>query len=375
MLTLSLFAKITKQFALNSSISDETFLNALLEPLVTAARIRGRGGIEFHLDKSRTSQILNCKCDVPKELRKALARFEIENSVTREFTIFISESIDLSRFQLLSDSILTSISENYEIKEKLQNNLNNKNRFMAIALLEAIKNDNCQSTYKDYLWNNGTGSLNIVAGDIFSYGFGKPRRLKQIVVIPVDTTFETKVTWQYEEETKPLISPKSVHGQWIIRMNQAGISSDELDNRINKNLQMHMNKPLGIKKINYEERNDYPIGTIAVIENTKSIFYLLAIARFDENNNAQTTRKNIEVSICKLLTFYDKVGQSFDMYIPLIGTGNSRANLSHQESLNLIEDTITTNKKLIHGNVTIIVFVDDVKKLELSRKEHHDIQN
>ena len=44
MLTLASLAKTAKRYALDSSISDEAFLNALLEPLVTAGRVKARGG-------------------------------------------------------------------------------------------------------------------------------------------------------------------------------------------------------------------------------------------------------------------------------------------------------------------------------------------
>ncbi len=364
MLTLSALTKTSKRFALDSSISDEKFLNALLEPLVIAGRIRGRGGIEFHLDKSRTSLILNGKCDVPAALRKALPRFGIEDSVASEYSMFVNDSIDSSLFPQLADAVLMIVSKENETGKILKQCSDDAGRFMAISLLEAVKNDNRES-YDEPLWSKGTGSLTIEIGDIFSHGFGRPRKMKQIVVIPVDTTFETRVTWQYEGAANPLISPKSLHGQWLIRMSQAGASPEELDDRIESNLRR---RSVQAEK-SARGRTEYPIGTVAVIENTRSLFYLLAISRLNNQNNAQSSLADITRSLDALLSSYDSLGQGLDIFIPLLGTGNSRAHLTHQESLDLLTIEITRHKELIHGSVTIVIFKDDAKKLSIPKRE------
>lgn len=364
MLTLSSLVKTSKRFSLDSSVSDEEFLNALLEPLVTAGRVHGRGGIKFHLDKSRTSQILNGKCDVPAALRKALPRFGIEDSVADEYSTFVTDSIDPSQFPHLANAIIAIASKDNESVRRLRKCLDDEERFMAISLLEAVKNDNRES-YDKPLWIKGTGSLTIEVGDIFSHGFGRPRKMKQIVVIPVDTTFETKITWQYEEAVNPLISPKSLHGQWLIRMSQAGVSPEELDDRIESSLRRRSIQ--AAKKS--RERAEYPIGTVAIIENARSLFYLLAISKLNDQNNAQSSSADIVHSVDKLLSSYDSLGQGFDIYIPLLGTGNSRANLTHQESLDLLTTEISKHKEMIHGSVNIVVFKDDAKKLVIPERE------
>ena len=368
MLTLAVLTKTAKRYALDSSVSDEEFLNALLEPLVVAGRIRGRGGIDFHLDKSRTSQVLNGRCDVPGALRKALARFGIEDSVANEFSGFVDEFIDTSLFHPFTDEVIALMPDGVEVKYKLQDASDDEERFMAIALLEAVKNDNRESS-EELLWNSGTGSLSIEIGDLFSHGFGKPRKVKQIVVIPVDTTFETKVTWKYEGAEAPLISPKSLHGKWIVRMGQMGASPEELDDRVKSSLRRQLVKPIQDQGIAPSGRAEYPIGTIAIIENARSIFFLLAISQLDEHNNAHATREDISYSLQTLVEMYDKVGQGFDIFIPLMGTGESRAHLTHQESLDLILDSLTRNASLVHGRAVVVVYRNDAKKLAIPTKE------
>lgn len=362
MLTLASLMKTAKRYALDSSISDESFLNALLEPLVVAGRVKARGGKEFALDKSRTSLIVNGKCDVPKSLRKTLVRYGIEDRVAIEFGSFVDDFIDGSLFEPFAHEVIELASDSKDIELKMSATRGEPERFMAIALLEAVKNDN-RDTLVQSVWNNGTGSLCIEVGDLLSHGFGKPRKMKQIVVIPVDTTFATEVTWGYEASPAPLISPKSIHGQWLVRMDSAGVDSEELAERIGSSLRRRLIAPL------QEGSGEYPIGAVAIVPNARSVFYLLAISRLDDHNNAHASREDILNALDSLLDTYDKEGQGLDMFVPLLGTGTSRAGLTHQESLDLIANETTAKKALVHGRVTIVVYRKDANKLEISEKE------
>ena len=356
-----------KLFALDSSVSDETFLNALLEPLVTAGRVKGRGGINFHLDKSRTSQVMNGRCDVPAVLRKALARYGIADAVANEFAGFVDEYLDAGLLLPLRDAILALEEGSDGARLGVLEDSGDINRLMAAALLEAVKNDNRESS-EERLWDSGTGSLSVEVGDLLSHGFGKPRKTKQIIVIPVDTTFETRVTWEYENEANPLISPKSLHGKWLTRMSQAGVSPEELDDRIESSLRRRGIEPSGPEGDPPSAHAEYPIGTVAVVENARSLFYLLAISRLDDRSNARSTQEEIAQSVRALLSTYDAAGQGLDIFIPLMGTGSSRANLTHQQSLDLILALAAESKELIHGKVTVVVFRDDAEKLVVPQR-------
>lgn len=368
MITLSNLTRTLQNYALDASASDEAFLNALLAPLVSAGRVKARGGKDFALDKSRTSNLLSGKHDVPGALRKALSRYGIEDFVAEGFTVFIEENIDASLFEPLSKDVLGLAANQPEIERKLRDASSNPERFMAIALLEAVKNDNRES-YEQPIWDYGTGSLSVEVGDIFAGAFGKPRNMKHIVVVPVETTFETRVTWGYEDMPAPLISPRTLHGKWLRRMGDAGIDADELDDRIASSLRRRSISPVSDNVHEGNGRVEYPLGAVAVIPNARSIFYLLAIARLDEHNNASATRDDITHSLRSLFEMYDKDGQGLDLYIPLLGTGESRAGLTHQESLDLIMDEAKRNMELIHGKVTIVVYREDANKLTIQTGE------
>lgn len=365
MLTLASLTRTAKSYALDASVSDEAFLNALLEPLVSAGRIKARGGRQFELDKSRTSRVVNGRCDVPLALRKALPRYGIEVSTAKGFGPFLAEFMDMGLFEPFSRDVVSLSSDTEEVRQKLMALAGDPERFMASALLEAVKNDNRESLDLS-VWDSGTGSLHVEVGDILAHGFGRPLHMKRIVVIPVDTSFETRVTHGYEDTAYPLISPRTLHGKWLMRMDAAGASPEELDDRIESSLRRRSISPLEKDARDVGSRPEYPIGTVAVIESARSVFYLLAIARLDESNNASTTRNDIARAIGLLLDTYDRNGQGLDLFIPLIGTGESRANLTHQESFDLVTSIVTMNKSKVHGKVTVIIYKGDAGKLDYS---------
>lgn len=133
-------------------------------------------------------------------------------------------------------------------------------------------------------------------------------------------------------------------------MNQTGITSEELRERIdnyfkNKNTNDNVNKK-------------HEIGEIAVIEQNNVIYYLLAISIFDKNNRSVSTKNDIEKAIRSLLVFYDLYGQGIPMYMPLVGTGRSRAGLDYNDSIIMIVDNINSNCDLVQGRISIAVKKD-----------------
>ena len=150
---------------------------------------------------------------------------------------------------------------------------------------------------------------------------------------------------------------------WLSRMYKCNYEEEEINNSIKSYLERYNISPID----NY---NNYPIGTISEIYHKNMIFYLLAISKFNENNNAKSYKHDIRNSLKSLLKHYDKFGQGYHLYLPLIGTGLSRANLSNKDSFKLICSEMMKNKKKIHGNITIVALPDVKDELmEILSKE------
>lgn len=204
-------------------------------------------------------------------------------------------------------------------------------------------------------FRNGNVTLNTYYGDLF-----KVKAKERIIVIPVNDTFETKV--ESSKENNPLVSPTSIHGQWLNK-----ILENDTNDTLKKQLDEEIKKSLKDFKYSYEtltkekgKCDSYELGSIAKIYREdgqyKTTYYLLNISKFDENNTAHSNIMNIAYCINKLLKFYNSQGNNTSIYMPLIGSGNSKTSLSEQQSLDLLKTLILINDEKINGELNIVVY-------------------
>lgn len=364
---LSLLVKTLKKYAINRSVSNEEFVNALLNPFIVAGRITDRYKNEFYLNKSRVSELLNQREDVPRKLRAALQIVGIYEETEKNMPGFIYDYLDEDRLGYLREELsgIYNSNEDAAVPEdyRIMTEHSSIERVLTIILLRSISECNLTDTDNNILLKNGTSKVEIITGDIFRYGFGNRKKKKNIVVIPVNTSFDTHVTRKLEGTDYPLVSENTLHGQWIIRINASGILTDELDCRITESLDRLGFSPEGETVSINSKRIIYPIGSIAIIETDNAIYFLTAISAFDKFNNARSEPAYIENAIRSILELYDRYGQGYDLYIPLIGTGRSRAGLSPSESFNLMKKIFAENIKMINGHVVLVIRPDDREEL------------
>lgn len=223
---------------------------------------------------------------------------------------------------------------------------------------------------RNYLiWDNGDGKINICYADIMKLRFPKKDKTKKIVVIPVNTCFDTIVDENLSLYDKPLVSPTTVHGLWVKNMIKHGFQVSDIDSAIDNYLSLKGIMP--IKELSEQEkkrgkRKCFENGTIVVVEGKNNIeFFLLALSEFDENNKAQASKEEVIKCLKKLLEFYDINGQGYQMYITLMGTGRSRAGLTHYDSLQITKSVLSLYNEKIHGTINIVVYQKDRNKVSI----------
>ena len=229
----------------------------------------------------------------------------------------------------------------------------------------SFSEDNREESKPVIIWKNGSNVAEMITGDLFQFGFNHRKQKKNIVVIPVNTAFDTHVTRKLEGNSKPIVSENTIHGQWLNRMEQSGEDMEALESRIVGSL-----KHLGYRYVNVKDNangnaNQFEIGSIALIETANTVYLLCAVSEFDEFNNAQSSPKKIAIAIKSILQVYDKVGQGYDLYIPLIGTGRSRAGLSIKEAYDLLTGSIIKNWPLIQGHIYLVLRPEDRNEIEM----------
>lgn len=354
MLTLATFARTVKKNTINPAKSDEKFLNELLEGYVQAARIKARDGGEFHLDKVRTSKLLSGKAEVPGPLLAGLERYGVEDATADQMDAFVQDFADPNCIGALTDEVLGLLASDDPARPHLEELATNLTKFLARALLLAIANPNVP-TNGGALWSRGTGVLAWREGDIFE--LAPKDKSPAIVVIPVNTSFDAHVTRKKEGVTAPLVSPGTLHGKWLERMAASGADESEIAARVLSDL--------SARAVSGDARGRFPIGTVAVIEHRGVTYYLLALSDFDDDNRAQCDAEGVRTALASLADFYDRNGQGEDVYLPLIGTGMSRAGLSYRESLDLIVNTFAGPGAFLAGRATVVVTPEAASSLGL----------
>lgn len=203
------------------------------------------------------------------------------------------------------------------------------------------------------VWEQGTGKIKATYGDIIKICSPKKDKGEKIVVIPVNTCFDTIVG-------DGVVSAKTIHGQWIKNMNKHGVSTAKLDELIDQAIIEQGLQPTKVYTQKEKSKGKlvrFPIGTVLPIVGVNGLtYYLLSLSEFDENLNAQCSKEDFVGCIQSLISFYDMNGQGNPAYLPLMGTGLSRVNISQSESLNIIVNMLRLNRDKIHGELDVVVY-------------------
>ena len=209
------------------------------------------------------------------------------------------------------------------------------------------------------------GKLVLRYGDLWKTAFNTKEKKK---IVGVNTTFDTIVDENLSMINKPLVSPTTIHGRWLKCMKDRNVAISDIDAKISNSLKLQGIRPMKVLSRNVKARGKlecYSKGTIAQYEYGNTVFYLLALSEFDENNNAQNTKEELVETITKLINYYDKKGNGFDIYIPLLGTGQSRTGITRKDALEIMASLFELYEEKIQGCVNIVVYSEDRDKVSL----------
>lgn len=173
---------------------------------------------------------------------------------------------------------------------------------------------------------NNDLKLFIEEGDLFAQ--------KGIIVIPVNEYFDTHVG-------DGVVSPKTLHGVFINNYFSSQERISELDQKIQKSLSSINPIMKGCnRKFPGSKTDKYELGTCATIEDGGNKYVLCALTHFDDDDKAYLDRSEFQGVIIKLMEHLSSVCEGNDVYMPLIGTGLSRLQLTSQRVLTYVIDTL-----------------------------------
>lgn len=360
-MNLGELVKQLKPYLCYAKYTDEKFLNELLTCIIKPCNVVTSDGDTFYFDKTYTSKIKNNHVDIPPRIREAALNKHLRKEMFQEFSLFYNNRINIARIDEMRKWIVDTIVNDEAFTDidrtELSAMSDNISLLFSLLMKTLFVNNNTAITIGTVLWARGNSYIQTIYGDIFKYGFSSRRKKKNIVVIPVNTRFDTHLATKLENAVHPMISSETIHGEWLLRMEKHKGRIDDIPERIKSDLDS--------KRYKCNIRNEYSIGTIASIDIGNTCFYLVAISSFDDHKRANSKLEYIQTAVNSLLDYYDVNGQGYEMYIPLLGTGRSRAGMSIQESFDLIMYEIAKRYDAFHGKITIVVSNDNKDEINI----------
>ncbi|RLA78942.1 MAG: hypothetical protein DRG78_13945 [Epsilonproteobacteria bacterium] len=217
---------------------------------------------------------------------------------------------------------------------------------LIIAFMQSLPKDNisCKIT--------NTTDITILYGDIF--------KTDGIIVIPVNEYFDTIVD-------KEIVSTNTLHGKLI----------NEIFKNDKSNLQYQLHNGLkGIQSITDTSRERgnkarYPLGTVVKIEKDNIIYYLVALTRFNQTQQAEITKDEYQIVIIGLLNYIEKFAQGSVVNMPLIGSGEAGVDLPKQKILEfLLISMELMDKFTVSKGINIILYKTSKNHINLNRVEN-----
>ena len=225
------------------------------------------------------------------------------------------------------------------------------------------------------LYKNASCIIDVVALDLFKIPEIIGTLEKVNIVIPVNTSFETRLEGIHGELSIPLVSENTIHGQWINYMNNRGYSYSKLDMLIDQGLKKNRIAKCGVNSSLVGKTDIYPIASSSIVSIDGIEFFLLAVSKFNEKNKAESKINYIRESLESMIELYDIEGQGFDLYVPLVGAGRSRTGMSIQEAYELLVETVMSRKNEIYGRIHITIHPSQITEVKLEDKKNVILQN
>lgn len=193
------------------------------------------------------------------------------------------------------------------------------------------------------------------AGELFQKdGFGS-------IVISVNRCFDTIVD-------DKLVSSSTIHGKFLKRLEEQHVSRRAVASCIQANLDDQVKIDATLKPTRLAEkekpegnRDRYPPGMTAIFD-PKELglmdscrYFLFGLSRFDEHLTANTTEKEFQEAVCRMVEFFYNHSEGHPIALPLIGNGMSKTGIAPQQLFDYLVASVQLKKSRFSFDVYIVL--------------------
>ena len=197
----------------------------------------------------------------------------------------------------------------------------------------------------------------MYSADVIMKGYQGRRN----IVVSANRCFDTIVD-------DNLVSQTTQHGQ-VMRKLYSTKKYDEYT--LNQALQQSLSRIQPETHLTIESKPEgnlerYACGTVAELTVSENLtYFFLGLSKFNEQLAASTTKAEYVLAFQKLIEFCNVRSQGYPVILPLMGTGLSRANISHKEALNYMVSALRMNLDIINCDFHIVVLKDMKDKVSI----------
>ena len=212
--------------------------------------------------------------------------------------------------------------------------------------------------------SRGTITIEAMYGNILEIRKEKKEESKPVIVIPVNSSFDTIVE-DDQSIVDRIVEGTSIHGQWLKKYGPDQKSIDKIDNEISKYIQDKKMTPINCLPNKRGKKNIYKLGSHVYIERDDYSFLLFALTEFDEHNKVVKKDADIFVDLMKALGDITDECAGKHVYIPVMGTKIALFGLNELSAFEYIKNAVLNKKNSLRAMVSIVIFEGNRDKVSI----------
>lgn len=210
------------------------------------------------------------------------------------------------------------------------------------------------------------GSIIIEAmyGNILEIKKGKNEKTKPVVVIPVNSSFDTIVE-NDQSIVDRIVEGTSIHGQWLDKYYPSRESICFLDKAISKYIKDKKMAPIKHLASKRGKKDIYKLGSHVYVERDDYSFLLFALTEFDERNKVVKKDADVFADLMKELMDITDECAGKHVYIPVMGTKIAMFGLNELSAFEYIKNAALNKKSSLRADISIVIFEENRDKVSI----------
>ena len=213
---------------------------------------------------------------------------------------------------------------------------------------------------------SGRGSVFIESmyGNILNIKREKREKSKPVVVIPVNSSFDTLVE-DSPSVVDRIVEGTSIHGQWIKKYAPTPELLKKLDKEIDKFIAGKKWSPIKVLNNKRGKKDVYALGSYVFIERDDCTFLLFALTEYDEHNKViKKDAEEFTILMKCLMDITDECAGKH-VYIPIMGTKIALFGIDDLSSFEYIKNAAINKKCSLRASISIVIFEDSRDKVSI----------